>query len=133
MNSDTSKCGRTGKDNLWLTSGNTLFVLCTYTTESQNHTWLCHLMLQLVIVQVLTFVAWVQLCQNKLAQTSVSCTLHILLYCNTYTALQPSVCRVAGIVPYLSDMIQEHIPVKGSFSTDSSHRSLFVLHFRREL
>lgn len=81
----------------------------------------CLLMLQLVIVQVLTFVAWVQLSQNELARTTVSCMLYLLLYCNiSHTALHPSVSSVAGIVPYLSNMIQEHIPLKDTFSTESS-------------
>lgn len=79
------------------------------------------LMLQLVIVQVITFVAWVQLSQNKLARTTASCMLYVLLYCNiSHTALHPSVYGVAGIVPYLSNMIQQRIPLKDTFSTETS-------------
>lgn len=77
---------------------------------------MCLVMLQLV--QVLIFVAWVQLSQNKLARITVHWTLYVLLYCNTsHATLYTSVPDVAGIVSFLGVVIQEYARAKDTFST----------------
>lgn len=92
VNSDTSKCGKIEKDNLWLTSGNhCLFYVLT---------WTYLLTFLLVIGQALISVLQVQLRQHKLVRTAASSMVCVLLYHDvSHTTSHPSLSGVAWIVP----------------------------------